>query len=208
MSIPSLLMFSLLFVTSSASDHDFCVADLSQPDTPSGFACKDVKKVTAQDFLFRLGTPENMNNTFKYAITLASAVEFPGTNGLRLSMARLDIAPSGVFPMHTHRGANEILFVESGTMTVGFISSDNTVYSKTLNKWDIFVFPQGLLHFLVNSGKVTAIAVASFSSSRPGLQFLDSALFSNSLPSEVVEATTLLDPKEVEKLKGVFGGSG
>ena len=40
----------------------------------------------------------------------------------------------------------------------GFISSANSVYYKTLNKGDVMVFPQGLLHFQINGGWRTATA--------------------------------------------------
>lgn len=69
-------------------------------------------------------------------------------------MARLELAKGGVIPMHTHPAASEILLVVHGRITAGFISSSaNTVYEKTLKRGDVTVFPQGLLHFQVNSGK-------------------------------------------------------
>jgi hypothetical protein len=70
------------------------------------------------------------------------------------------------------------------------------------------VFPQGLLHFQINAGGTLALAFASFSSDRPGLQILDNALFGNNLPTELIAATTFLDTAQIKKLKGVLGGSG
>ena len=150
----------------------------------------------------------NTNNLIKAAVTPAFTAQFPGLNGLGLSLARLDLAVGGVVPMHTHPGANEVIFVVQGTITAGFISSANTVYLKTLNKGDTMIFPQGLLHFQVNSGKTTSFVLVSFSSPSPGLQILDYALFGNNLPSELVEKTTFLDAAQVKKLKGVLGGTG
>ncbi|NBH68746.1 cupin domain-containing protein, partial [Bacteroides sartorii] len=147
-------------------------------------------------------------NLIKAAVTPAFTAQFPGVNGLGISLARLDLAVGGVIPMHTHPGASEVLVVIQGTICAGFISSSaNTVYFKTLNKGDIMVFPQGLLHFQINSGKGPALAFVSFSSPVPGLQITDFALFANDLPTELVVATTFLDAAQVKKLKGVLGGT-
>ncbi|XP_076913463.1 auxin-binding protein ABP19a-like, partial [Bidens hawaiensis] len=203
------IVFSLLLVASYASVQDFCVADLSLHDTPSGFPCKDPKKVTVSDFVYSgLGAAGNTTNLIKAAVTPAFTAQFPGVNGLGISIARLDLAVGGVIPMHTHPGGSELLVVIQGTICAGFISSSNTVYFKTLNKGDIMVFPQGLLHFQINSGKGPALAFVSFSSPVPGLQITDFALFANDLPTEIVAATTFLDPATIKKLKGVLGGSG
>jgi oxalate decarboxylase/phosphoglucose isomerase-like protein (cupin superfamily) len=73
--------------------------------------------------------------------------------------------------MHTHPEASELLFVVEGTLSAGFISADaNKAYVKALGKGDLFVFPQGLLHFQYNIGNSTAVAFAAYSSPNPGLQ--------------------------------------
>ncbi|KAL6213439.1 hypothetical protein ACLB2K_012886 [Fragaria x ananassa] len=123
-------------------------------------------------------------------------------------MARVDMAPGGVIPLHIHPGANEVLFVAEGTLVAGFISSDgNTVYLKTIKKGDIMVFPQGLLHFQVDVGNGTTVALVSYSSPRPGLQIVDYALFKSNLSTELIKASTFLDFLEIKKLKVVFGGT-
>lgn len=209
MMIKSVIVFSFLFVAAYASVQDFCVADLSLPDTPSGFPCKDAKKLSVADFVYSgLGAAGNTTNLIKAAVTPAFTAQFPGVNGLGISIARLDLAVGGVIPFHTHPGGSELLVVIQGTICAGFISSANTVYFKTLNKGDIMLFPQGLLHFQINSGKGPALAFVSFSSPSPGLQITDFALFANNLPTELVVATTFLDAATVKKLKGVLGGSG
>ncbi|XP_034701031.1 auxin-binding protein ABP19a-like [Vitis riparia] len=123
-------------------------------------------------------------------------------------MAQADIAPSGVVPMHTHPGSLEILLIAKGIVTAGLISSDNTVYLKTLKDEDIMVFPQGLLHFHVNTDRTQALFWVIFCSSNLDLQILNNALFSNNLPSELIENTTFLDDDEVKRLKALLGGSG
>ncbi|KAL2462460.1 Germin-like protein [Forsythia ovata] len=159
--------------------QDFCVADFKAPEGPAGYSCKN---------------PAN--------------AQYPGLNGLGLSIARLDLAPGGVIPMHTHPGASELLLVVQGSIVTAFISSANEVYLKKLKRGDLMVFPQGLLHFQVNAGGRNAIAFASFSSPNPGLQITDFAFFANNLPSTLVEKTTFLDDATVKKLKAVLGGTG
>lgn len=204
------LFFALLSASSNAMVNDFCVADLKLPDSPAGYPCVPPAKVTANDFAFSgLGVAGNTTDLIKAAVTPAFVAQFPGLNGLGLSMARLDLAAGGVIPMHTHPAASEILLVLQGCITAGFISSSaNNVYVKTLQKGDIMVFPQGLLHFQVNSGKNGALGFVSFNSPNPGLQITDFALFANNLPSQLVEKTTFLDDATVKKLKGVLGGTG
>ncbi|KAL1547822.1 Auxin-binding protein ABP19a [Salvia divinorum] len=205
------LLLSLLLLaaaaTSEALVQDFCVADLTLPATPSGYPCK--KSVTAMDFAYSgLAAAGNTTNIIGAAVTPAFDAQFPGVNGLGLSIARLDLGPGGVIPLHSHPAGSELLVVIQGTITAGFISSfANTVYLKTLIKGDIMVFPQGLLHFQFNSGKGPALAFVSFGAQNPGLQITAFALFKNDLPTELVAKTTFLDEAQIKKLKGVLGGT-
>lgn len=206
MLLPVLCIFSFLFA-SHTSAMDFCVADLAGPAGPAGYPCKKAETVTVSDFVFSgLAKAGNTSNIIKAAVTPAFVNQFPGLNGLHLSLARLDLAVGGVVPMHTHPSGNEVLLVIQGSICAGFISSANDVYFKTLHKGDVMVFPQGLLHFQIQSGKGPAIALVSFNNPSPGLQILDFALFANDLPTEIIEGTTFLDEAQIKKLKGVLGG--
>ncbi|KAE9616230.1 hypothetical protein Lal_00017583 [Lupinus albus] len=204
-----LLLLPLLLSISHASVNDFCVADLNGSDGPSGYPCKPPTKVNEHDFVYAgLAAAGNTTNIINAAVTPAFVAQFPGLNGLGLSAARLDIASGGVIPLHTHPGASELLIVTQGYVTAGFIASDNSVYVKTLSKGQLFILPQGLLHFQVAYGKRKAVAYAVFSSSNPGLQILDFALFASNFSSSLITQTTFLDPEQVKKLKSVLGGSG
>ncbi|KAL5572363.1 hypothetical protein UlMin_021960 [Ulmus minor] len=185
-------LLSLLFSSSShATIQDFYVADYTAPEIPAGYFCKKEAKVTINDFVFSsLGATRNKTNSIK-------AAQFPGLNGLGLSLARLDLAKGGFIPFHNHPGALEALIVIQGTISTGFVYEASTVYFKTLKTGDAIVFPQGLLHFQVNATKAI-----------PGIQILDNALFGNNFSTELVAATTFLDAPQIKKLKGVFGGSG
>ncbi|RCV31403.1 hypothetical protein SETIT_6G174100v2 [Setaria italica] len=201
---------SLLPFSSLALNQDFCVADLPRGDTPAGYPCKPQTAVTADDFYYRgLGTTGPTINPFNIGLSSAFVTRFPGVNGLGISAARVDFAPGGVVPLHSHPGGTELLYVIEGAMAAGFITSlTNQVYTKTLYKGDLMVFPQGLLHFQYNLGNDTAVALSSYSSANPGLMILDFALFANNLPSDIVSKLTVLDELEVKKLKALFGGSG
>lgn len=204
------LLLSLLFLSSADGlVQDFCVADLSMEDTPAGYSCVPVSKVGYCDFVFSgLAAAGNTSNLIKAAVTPAFVSQFPGVNGLGISAARLDLAVGGVVPLHTHPGGSELIVVVQGTITAGFISSSNGVYVSKLNAGDTMVFPQGLLHFQINSGDNPAEVFVSFSSPNPGLQITAFALFANDLPSAIVESVTFLDDAEVKRLKKLLGGSG
>ncbi|KAK7303995.1 hypothetical protein RJT34_14963 [Clitoria ternatea] len=201
-------IFSLLSLC-HASVVDFCVADYTAPNGPAGYSCKKPAKVTVDDFVYTgLGVSGNTSNIIKAAVSPAFDAQFPGVNGLGISVARLDLAPGGVIPLHTHPGASELLVVVQGKICAGFVASDNTVYLKTLQKGDIMVFPQGLLHFQINAGGIPGLAFVTFSSANPGLQILDFALFKSDFPTQLIAETTFLDAAQIKKLKGVLGGSG
>ncbi|KAL3618207.1 Auxin-binding protein ABP19a [Castilleja foliolosa] len=201
-------LITLLISTSNAAVQDFCVADLTGPQGPAGYNCKSPSNVTANDFVFTgFRMSGNTTNIINAAVSPAFDAQFPAVNGLGVSIARLDLAPAGVIPMHTHPGGSEILIVVQGTIVTGFISNANKVFVKKLVKGDVMVFPQGLLHFQINGGGRKAVAIVSFSSQNPGLQILDFALFANDLATELVAKTTFLDPALIKKLKGVLGGT-
>ena len=88
--------------------------------------------------------------------------QIPSLNTLGISLVRIDYAPYGQNPPHTHPRATEILVVLEGTLYVGFVASntENRLFTKVLNKVDVFVFPVGLIHFQFNVGKTNAIAIA------------------------------------------------
>jgi len=195
------------FITSYASVNDFCVADLKAPNTNSGYPCKPVANITSDDFVFHGLVAANTSNSFKIGVTSATVTNFPALNGLGISAMRVDMDEGGLSPMHTHPDATELGIVVQGEFTAGFLTP-TSFYSKVLKLGDVFVVPKGMLHFAINSGKGKAIGFVSFSSENPTIHTLDSLLFANKLPSDLVAKTTLLDLDQVKKLKARFGGSG
>ncbi|BAT98302.1 hypothetical protein LR48_Vigan192s000100 [Vigna angularis] len=205
--IYTLFLFALLSSACHAFVNDFCVANLKGPDGPSGYECKQPNTVTVDDFVFSGFVAGNTSGIFNAAVTPAFVTELPGVNGLGLSAARLDLAKGGFVPVHSHTASSEIMIMVKGEITAGFITP-SAAYQKTLKPGDVMVFPQGLLHFQVNSGKGKATAFLAFSNPSPGAQLLDLLLFGNNLPSELISQTTLLDYEQVKKLKARFGGRG
>ncbi|CAL4999213.1 unnamed protein product [Urochloa decumbens] len=205
--VPLLSLLLLLPFSSLALTQDFCVASLLLPDTPSGYPCKPKLAVTANDFYTDvLARPGPVFAPFNTSLASANVKQVPGMNGLGISATRVDILPGGVVPLHTHPEASEFIYVLNGTMLAGFISAEtNVAYTKTLNKGDLYVFPQGLLHFQINLGDTTAVAINAYSSHNPGLQITDFALFANRLPADVVSKVTFITREEVERLKALFG---
>ncbi|PQP95555.1 germin-like protein subfamily 1 member 11 isoform X4 [Prunus yedoensis var. nudiflora] len=105
-----------------------------------------------------------LNDTKSAAVNVDNLL---GLNTLGISLARIDFAPNGLNPPHTHPRATEILVVLEGTLYVGFVTSNsdgNRLFTKVLNKGDVFVFPIGLIHFQLNVGQVNAVAFAGLSS--------------------------------------------
>ncbi|XP_057536643.1 auxin-binding protein ABP19a-like [Amaranthus tricolor] len=208
MIIPIFFIFSLLIHKSYANiPFDYCVGDMSLPSGPAGYACKHPAKLTVDDFVYSgLNIPGTVSKILKFNASNAFAAEFPALNGMGISATRVDIDVGGFFPAHAHR-VSELFIIIKGTIIAGFIDTNNTPFYKTLKKGDIMIFPPSLLHFVVNVGSTPVTAYASFASENPGVQLIDTALFRNNLPSELVEKITLLDHKQVQKLKKVFGGT-
>lgn len=209
--LSTMILLSAVSTTTTALTQDFCVANLPLgADTPSGYQCKPAATVTAADFYSgALARPGILIRPFNTSLASAFVQQYTAVNGLGISASRVDILPGGVVPLHTHPAGSELLYVLDGALVAGFISSsDNKVYYKEVSKGGMFVFPQGLLHFQYNTGDTTAVAFAAYSSSNPGLQILDYALFANNLPTSYVVKGTFLAEAEVRRLKSKFGGSG
>ncbi|KAL2336440.1 hypothetical protein Fmac_010886 [Flemingia macrophylla] len=111
----------------------------------------------------------------------------------------------GFVPMHTHRGATELIIMVQGQMIAGFLTHDAS-YVKTLNPRDLMFVPRGQMHFVANYGKDQVVAFAAFSSSNPGVHSFND-IFSNDLSSDIFAQTTFLDLEQVKNLKAHFHGS-
>ncbi|KAI7739197.1 hypothetical protein M8C21_016172 [Ambrosia artemisiifolia] len=210
------LIFGFLLATcplALASDpgplQDYCVADSNSPVFVNGVVCKDAKLVKADDFLFRgFHLMGNTTNDMGSNVTAVNVAELPGLNTLGISLARIDFAPRGINPPHTHPRATEILIVIEGRLLAGFVTSnpENRLITKVLVKGDVFVFPQGLIHFQKNLGKGHAIAIAGLSSQNPGVITIANAMFGSNpdIVGDVLEKAFQVDIKVVHQIQSKF----
>lgn len=172
----------------------------------NGFPCKSLN-VTAEDFFFDgLAKAGATNNSVGSLVTAANVQKIPGLNTLGVSLSRIDYAPGGLNPPHTHPRATEVVFVLEGELDVGFITTANVLISKSIKKGEIFVFPKGLVHFQKNNGKSTAAVIAAFNSQLPGTQSIAATLFAATppVPDNVLTKAFQIGTKEVDKIKAKF----
>ncbi|KAL6888621.1 hypothetical protein ACP4OV_009647 [Aristida adscensionis] len=189
--------------------QDVCVADKTSQVLVNGFACKSMKDVSVEDFTFSgLHVAGNTSNKQGSAVTAVNVAQIPGLNTMGISMVRIDYAPNGMNPPHTHPRATEILMVLEGSLFVGFVTSNpnNTLISKVLNKGDVFVFPKGLVHFQFNNGKDDAVAIAALSSQNPGVITIANAVFGSdpSISSTILSKAFQLEKKTVDLMQAQF----
>ncbi|XP_075477552.1 putative germin-like protein 2-1 [Primulina tabacum] len=210
------VLFVLLVATCSiafASDpsplQDFCVADPNGPALVNGFACKDSKIVQANDFFFAgLHLAGNTSNPVGSKVTPVTVAQIPGLNTLGISLARIDFAPWGINPPHTHPRATEILTVIEGSLEMGFVTSNpgNNLTRKVLQKGDVFVFPKGLVHFQRNVGYGNAIAIVGLSSQNPGVITIGNAVFGSkpAIANDLLAKSFQVDTKTVDWIQSKF----
>ncbi|KAL2895512.1 Germin-like protein 8-2 [Bienertia sinuspersici] len=182
----------------------------------NGLFCKNPMAVTADDFFANgLDKSGDTNNRLGSAVTPVAAAQLPGLNTLGISIARLDFAPYGLIAPHLHPRATEVFTVLEGTIYVGFVTSNqpdnrpNKLFAKVLKKGDVFVFPQGLIHFQLNVGKTPAFAISALSSQNPGVVTVGNAVFGSQPPIsiDVLAKAFQLDANVVKLLQSKFCAS-
>ncbi|KAL2521151.1 Germin-like protein subfamily 1 member 14 [Forsythia ovata] len=144
----------------------------------NGKICKDPNMISVDDFFFPGHTCDQL----------------PRLNTLGISLVRIDYAPYGLNPPHTHPRATEVIVVVEGTLYVGFVTSNpadpnvkNKIFTKTLYPGDVFVFPEGLIHFQFNVGKTNAVVFAGLSSQNTGVITIANAVFGSDQPGADLE---------------------
>ncbi|GAV69739.1 Cupin_1 domain-containing protein [Cephalotus follicularis] len=175
----------------------------------NGKFCKDPKLVKAEDFFFSgLDKVGNTSNKEGSAVNLVNVDKLGGLNTLGISLARIDFAPYGLNPPHTHPRGTELLVVLEGTLNVGFVTSntDNRLFTKVLNVGDVFVFPIGLIHFQQNIGNTPAVAISGLSSQNPGVITIANAVFGSNPPIsiDVLTKAFQIDANVVKYLQSEF----
>ncbi|XP_057722248.1 germin-like protein subfamily 1 member 15 [Arachis stenosperma] len=208
----ALASFASAFDPSPLQDTCVAVPDGRSKDAVfvNGKFCKNPELVVAEDF-FKHVDPGNVNNKFGSKATPVTVNELRGLNTLGISLARVDYGPKGLIPPHTHPRASEILIVIEGTLLVGFVTSNNQnntnrLFTKMLNKGDVFVFPIGLIHFQYNIGNGNALAIAALNSQNPGIITIPSAVFGSTPPisPEILAKAFQVDYKVINYLRKQF----
>ncbi|KAF4392254.1 germin-like protein subfamily 1 member 20 [Cannabis sativa] len=212
----SLVVLALASSIASASDpsplQDFCVAvdDPHKALFVNGKFCKDPKLANADDFFFTgLNIPRDTHNPVGSNVTQVNVDLIKGLNTLGITLARIDYAPFGQNPPHTHPRGSEILVVVEGTLYVGFVSSNqdgNRLFTKVLKEGDVFVFPIGMIHFQFNPAHAPAVAFAGLSSQNAGTITIANSIFgSNSaINPDVLAKAFQVDKYVIEKLQKQF----
>ncbi|CAJ2669604.1 unnamed protein product [Trifolium pratense] len=203
------LASSVAFAYDPSPLQDFCVAIKDPKDGVfvNGKFCKDPALVKAEDF-FKHIEAGNTSNPLGSQVTPVTVDQLFGLNTLGISLARIDFAPKGLNPPHTHPRGTEILIVLEGTLYVGFVTSNqgntNRLFTKVLNKGDVFVFPIGLIHFQLNVGYGNAVAIAGLSSQNAGVITIANALFKSNptISDEVLTKAFQVDKSIIDYLQG------
>ncbi|CAN0911610.1 Putative germin-like protein 2-3 [Linum grandiflorum] len=183
--------------------QDFCVADPQSSLVINGM-------VTSDDFYFSGLQMEGNTTTNPQGsrVTPVSVTQLPGLNTLGVSMARIDFAPNGQNPPHTHPRATEILTVIEGCLEVGFVTSNpaNAHHNMTLDKGDVFVFPANLVHYQRNLWNTPAVAIAAFSSQSPGVVSVANSVFGSNpaIPADILAKSFSMDVEFVNSLQSNF----
>jgi oxalate decarboxylase/phosphoglucose isomerase-like protein (cupin superfamily) len=185
--------------------QDFCVADESNKIFINGFPCKHPAKVVNEDFTYRgLRNQGNLSFSFGAPLQKAFVQQFPGINTQGIAWARLDFAPAGLNVPHWHQRATEILSCQQGELLVGFVDTNNRLWSSVLKPGDITVFPRGLMHFQLNVGKGVASAVLALNSQNPGRSDVGASTFASGVKEQILEKAFGLSPEIVKQLEKFF----
>ncbi|KAL3682199.1 hypothetical protein R1sor_000221 [Riccia sorocarpa] len=140
----------------------------------------------------------------KVDINFAFDTQFPGVTGQGLAVAYLRFGPNSINPFHSHPRASEIFYIIEGELHAGLVDEKFNLYTATLKKNDLFVFPRGLMHFQINLSKTKgATVLAAFGSENAGRVSFPPAIFNTnpSIETEIIARSLGLDQSTVERLK-------
>jgi len=136
------------------------------------------------DFTSGLGTTSSAGGN----VTVASVANFPALFANGMAMAVAQIGPCGMNTPHTHPRATEILYLVNGEMETGFIEENGARFvNNALTKGQGMLFPQGSIHYQINTGCDPLLFVAALSDEDPGTTQIAQRFFG--LPPDVIQAT-------------------
>ncbi|KAI0518608.1 hypothetical protein KFK09_006044 [Dendrobium nobile] len=179
-------------------------AHAGDPDITSDFVVPPGTVADANFFTFR-GLRQFLYNGPKdgngFQATKLTQAEFPALTGQSVSIAALQFAPRGFNPPHTHPRSAELLLVIQGTIRVGFVDSNNKLYTQYLDSGDVFVFPKGLVHFQANvDSAYPAVAISAFGSANAGTVSLPKTLFGSGIYDWLLAQSFKTDVGTIDKI--------
>ncbi|CAK7325237.1 unnamed protein product [Dovyalis caffra] len=177
---------------------DFCIANA---DSATNMPCKNSSHATVEDFIFSGIKSHGKFSEMGLASIPVNVNNFPGLNTLGMSFVRADFEAGGVNVPHFHPRATEVAYVLEGKIYSGFVDTQNKVFAKVLEKGEVMVFPEGLVHFQMNVGDKPATILGSFNSQNPGLMKIPTAVFGCRIKDELLEKAFGLKDKEISKVR-------
>jgi len=136
------------------------------------------------DYTTGLGTTKSAGGN----LTAANVANFPAlfANGLAMTIGQME--PCGMNTPHTHPRATEILYLVTGELEAGFISENGARFvDNVLTKGQGTLFPQGSIHYQINTGCDPVLFVAALNDEDPGTSQIAQRFFG--LPPDVAQAT-------------------
>nr|AAY57280.1 germin-like protein [Larix x marschlinsii] len=210
-----ILLVSLVVMNSVHADpealQDFCVADTKSTIFMNGGPCLNPMEASPEHFITSaLRKPGNLSaNPLGFSVIVTTPANMPGLNTLGLSMGRIDMAPGSAIPPHIHPRGSETIFVVRGALNVGFVDASSRLFSHKLVAGDVFVLPKGTVHYLQNTGKITAFIVSAFNSQNPGTVIVSMATFASTpaIPYEVLSKAFAISVQELSQIRKSLGGN-
>ena len=161
----------------------------------------DLNNIDGNFFTFT-GIRSLADSPTNFTVTKASMVEFPALNGQSVSYAVLQFPAGSTNAPHTHPRSAELLFLTAGSLHVGFVDTTNKLFTQTLQAGDMFVFPNGLVHFQYNAdANNPAKAVSAFGSANAGTVSLPKTLFATNIDDDILAKSFKTDVVTVQALK-------
>ncbi|TKV97894.1 hypothetical protein SEVIR_9G524000v4 [Setaria viridis] len=214
-----ILLPLFLFAALCESDPDllldYCVADTAAAASLhlNGLPCIDPARARAEHFatsaLSRATNPSSATPFGFNATVTSPAASLPGANAQGLAMARVDLAPGGVAPPHSHPRASEVALVLAGSVLVGFADTSYRLYTQLLRAGEAFVFPRGMVHFMYNVDVAApAVVLSGLNSQSPGAQLVPLSAFLTEprMPEEILEKAFKINGQDVHRIQRNLGG--
>jgi len=121
-------------------------------------------------------------------------------------MYNVAIAPGGYNQPHSHPGVTEAGVVIEGSVLVGFLTTNYTLYSKVIGPGDMFVIPPGLIHYEGNVGKTQCRLLTVVADDLPSEVGVPHTLLATkpAIPNEVLISAFKADSKTINMLRSKF----